>query len=81
MKKKTEAISACIDSSKAEVTRIVQAERHPLTNEQLTIVLNKLLTVIAILAFTAIVIFASAIKVGLTILAIFIVFMIRNIND
>ena len=81
MKKKTEAISACIDSSKAEVTRIVQAERHPLTNEQLTIVLNKLLTVIAILAFTVIVIFASVIKVGLTILAIFIVFMIRNIND
>ena len=77
MKKKTEAISACIDSSKAEVTRIVQAERHPLTNEQLTIVLNKLLTVIAILAFTAIVIFASTIKVGLTILAIFIVFITK----
>ena len=81
MKKKTEAISACIDSSRAEVTKIVQAERHPLTNEQLTIVLNKLLTVIAILAFTVIVIFAEVTKVILAIFAIFIVCMIRHIND
>ena len=80
MKKRTEAIS-CIDSRGTEATRIVQTERHSMTNEQLTIVLNKLVTVIAILAFTVIVIFASAIKVGLAILAIFIVFITRYIND
>ena len=72
MKKKTEAIS-CIDSRGTEATRIVQTERHSMTNEQLTTILNKLIVIVAILAFAAILIFASAIKAGHATFAVFIV--------
>lgn len=82
MKKKTEAISCIIDSKKAEATKIVQTEQHPMTNEQLVIVLNKLIVVVAILAFAAVLIFGSAIKAGLATFAVFIVSMVRlGIHD
>lgn len=73
MKKKTEAI-ACRDSKGTEATKVVQTERQTLTDEQLIIILNRLVVVIAILAFTAIVIFGTLIKViVLAILAFLIV--------
>lgn len=76
MKKRTEAISCVVDSKKAEATKVVQTERHSMTNEQLTIVLNKLVMIIAILAFAAVLIFGSAIKAGLATFAVFIVSMV-----
>lgn len=80
MKKKTEAIS-CIDSKGAEATKIVQTEQHPMTNEQLVIVLNKLIVIIAILAFAAVLIFGSTIKAGLATFAVFIVAAFNSVKS
>lgn len=80
MKKKTEAIS-CIDSKGAEATKIVQMEQHPMTNEQLVIVLNKLIVIIAILAFAAVLIFGSTIKAGLATFAVFIIAAFNSVKS
>lgn len=75
--KKTEAIS-CIDSKGAEATKIIQTEQHSITNEQLVIILNKLIVVVAILAFAAVLIFGSVIKAGFATFAVFIVSVFNN---
>lgn len=81
MKKKIEAVSCTVNSQRAEATKIVQTEQHSITSEQLVIVLNKLIVIVAILAFAAILIFGSAIKAGLATIAVFIVSTFNSISD
>lgn len=81
MKKKIEAVSCTVNSQRAEATKIVQTEQHSITSEQLVIVLNKLIVIVAILSFAVVLIFGSAIKAGLATFAVFIVSAYNSIKD